>query len=389
MRRSNKKPKTRYDMRFYKDRARIQYIQLKLCERAEEMLAIFGALTYRSGRRLSGPCPVHGGDRQNAFAFYPDGHSVPGFWRCYSHQCEQTFGKTVLGCIRGMMSHQKGWVQRGMGTVDFADAVDWACDFLQIDLDAISPAELEALDTENPSDRRQEAKIDRQLFSRRKWRSMLRIPEFYFSQRRKPGWSPEILDRYDVGYCDGSKPLSDMRCRSVAPVYDDDYKWVIGYTGRSIFDQCKDCKGYHFQKDSYSCPDRPDVFTKWKNARDFNREQHFYNSWFAKQYIQKTRKAVLVEGPGEVWRAEEAKIPITLACFGVGLTERQQIVLEMMGIDELFICMNNDEAGLKSRDAILEQVGDQYKCHPLTIPKADFGEMEPRAVSRFLKSKIK
>lgn len=330
---------------------------------------------------MSGCCPVHGGDRHNALVFFPDGDTAPGVWKCYSHQCEHSFGKTVLGLIRGVLSHQKlGWTKPGMDTVDFTEAVDWACDFLGIRLDTISSAELATI-KEAREKRPVAPKIDRSLCNRQQWRQMLKIPAPYFMYSRKPSWSANILDKYDVGYCNGDH-LEGMRCRSVIPIYDAEYYHVIGYTGRSIFEKCPQCGGYHYHKSK--CPKHPGSYSKWKNSSGFNRDQHLFNLWFAKPHILQRRKAVLVEGPGEVLRVEEAGIQISLATLGVGLTDAQQILLEMLGVNEVIICMNSDEAGQESRDVIAKQLMPTCRVHAPKIPAGDFGEMYPLDVYDFL-----
>jgi hypothetical protein len=45
------------------------------------------------------------------------------------------------------------------------------------------------------------------------------------------------LEDYDVGYCDN--PAKPMYERAVVPIYDNEHKYIVGCTGRSIFEKCE------------------------------------------------------------------------------------------------------------------------------------------------------
>jgi hypothetical protein len=62
--------------------------------------------------------------------------------------------------------------------------------------------------------------------------SSLVIPSEYYISR---GYSAEILSKYDIGLC--NKDGKEMSDRVVAPIYSDDHRYVVGCTGRSIYNK--------------------------------------------------------------------------------------------------------------------------------------------------------
>ena len=66
------------------------------------------------------------------------------------------------------------------------------------------------------------------------------------------------------------------------------------------------------------------IHSKWRHNKDFKTQEHLYNMWFAKEFIQSTRTAIIVESPGNVWRLEEAGIHNSVAIFGTNLSIKQK-----------------------------------------------------------------
>ena len=171
-------------------------------------------------------------------------------------------------------------------------------------------------------------------WSKEKLRQTLEIPCEYYINR---GYSSDVLDKYDVG-------LYNKRNRVVVPVYDDSYKYVAGFLGRSVHDQCKKCKKWHDSK--HKCPNKVYEIKeceKWLNG-SFESTNYLYNYWFAAEHIRKTGVAILVEGAGDVWRLEENGIHVSLALFGTDLTDSQRILLDRSGALSIIVMLDSDEA---------------------------------------------
>src|SRR4029078_7488580 len=87
-------------------------------------------------------------------------------------------------------------------------------------------------------------------------------------------YSQDTLIRYLVGDC--VKKGKQMSNRTVIPIFDNDNKWMIGCTGRSIFPKCDKCKKHHFGDDcKYGV-------SKWKHSIGLKTTQYLFNYWFAK-----------------------------------------------------------------------------------------------------------
>ena len=72
--------------------------------------------------------------------------------------------------------------------------------------------------------------------------SRIKLDDQYYINR---GLSHEIIKRYHIGICDNRN--KKFYKRVVIPILSEDGKRVVGFTARSIFNQCDKCKGYNIQ----------------------------------------------------------------------------------------------------------------------------------------------
>ena len=362
----------------YFDWKKISEIQEMVSYRAEEFFDFLNLDYYNCGRYLAGPCPVHGGDNRTAFNFFTEGESNKCNWICYTHHCERPlksggFGNNLVGLIRGI----KG--------LEYKPAVDFLCDYLKIDINNIK------IDLEKES-RYKTQKQNNILYkerihkpgqiTREMVRSKLIIPSHYYLSR---GYSQEILDKYDVGLC--TTFGKEMYGRVVVPVYDDDYRYVVGVTGRSIHEQ-HSCGLYHNIKEK--CPiGKESEYSKWKNNTNFSKSNYLYNYWFAKDSISNDGYAILVEGPGDVWKLEELGIKNSLALFGTELTDEQMLILERSGAMTLIIMTDNDEAGRIASINIKNKCQKLFRMYFPNFIGKDAGELNKTNVTRDIEPIIK
>jgi DNA primase len=83
---------------------------------------------------------------------------------------------------------------------------------------------------------------------------------------------------------------------------------------------------------------------KWLCSKDFKDKLHLYNYWRARPHIEKSRTVVVVEGPGDVWRLEEAGVRNSVALFGSSVSGQQrQLFNSIMGT--FIVLTDNDPAG--------------------------------------------
>lgn len=366
------------------DQNKIKIICDQLCDRIEDLLSVLD-LEYKINHKfISMSCPIHGGDNIGALNLYHIGDSYRGNWKCRTHHCEEIFKASIIGFIRGVISHRKyGWNKHGDNACSFEEAVDYATSFLNISLKDIKISNLnkdKTLFINSSKVLCNTQKTQHNLIDRSIVRKSLNIPSKYFISR---GFSAEILDKYDVGDCDNK--LKEMYERAVVPIYDQEYLGMIGCTGRSWFEKCSTCKAFHNPKSE--CPNDEYAWkqSKWKHNSGFKTQESLYNFWFAKEYIKESGQVILVESPGNVWKLEENGIHNSVALFGSNLTDRQKTILDTSGAMSLIIIMDSDEAGDKARKQIYDKCHRVYNIHNIKVYKNDIAEMSSEEIEQEIK----
>jgi 5S rRNA maturation endonuclease (ribonuclease M5) len=357
------------------DQFKLKALSDLVCDDIENLLAALNITDYKMlDKMVSMSCPIHGGDNASAFNLYHQGDTYRGNWKCRTHQCEQTFKSSIIGFIRGCLSNSKyGWTKDGDQVVSFQDAVDFATKFTNKTLAdiSISRKQKEKCQFVNTvkyiatAEKSSTPKISRSFI-----RKNLAIPSSYFLNR---GFSKEVLNSYDVGEC--LTQGKEMCNRAVAPIYDIDYQYMVGCTGRSLFEKCDQCKAYHDPKES--CPAKENVwkYSKWRHSYGFKTEEHLYNFWKAKNFVKDHHAIILVESPGNVWRLEEAGINNAVAMFGSSLSDRQKMLLDISGAMTIITIMDNDEAGRNAAKKIFKKCEKTYNIFDVSINYSDLAEM--------------
>ena len=366
------------------DQAKLKILCDDLCDHIEEVLDYFGLEYKTSNKMVSMSCPIHGGDNIGAISLYTHGDSYRGNWKCRTHNCEQVFKGSVLGFIRGILSHQKhNWIKSGDTTCSFQETIDFVTTFLRKDLKDIKISNSSRnkqrfsniISNISNTSQKTESLVTREII-----RKNLIIPATYFINR---GFSVDILNKYDVGLCD--KPNKEMSNRVVAPIYDNDYRFMVGCTGRSIFEKCIDCGSFHNQSDECPPEETLYLYSKWKHSANFKSQNHLYNYWFAKEHIKEQSTVIVVESPGNVWRLAEAGIHNSVAIFGSSLSDRQKMLLDASGAMSIIILTDNDNAGRQAALQIQQKCKNTYKIYTPTISKADIGEMSIQEINTEIK----
>lgn len=316
---------------------------------------------HKIGNRIAFACPLHGSHNPNSGSIYLNNFT----WSCYTRLCQEEHGKPVVFLIKALLE------QNLEKTIDFK--------YLYGYIDSV--CKNGTLETVVPEERKITRVISEGKIGRDAVRSRLQIPSPFFINR---GFSPEILDRYDVGDC--LNDSSPMKYRVVVPVYDDDYEKMVGCVGRTKNPACPKCGKYHV--DYRKCPENPLELlwaAKWTVSKNFKVENYFYNLWFAKKHIQETKTAVLVEGQSDIWRLEEAGIKNGLGLFGARLTAPQSLILNELGVYNVIIATDNDATGSKVSSSIKKRLDSFYKVTILKPTAKDFGDMTIEQVQNSFK----
>jgi 5S rRNA maturation endonuclease (ribonuclease M5) len=366
------------------DQFKLKILCDDLCDNIESLLDHF-ELEYKSnGKMMSMCCPIHGGDNPSAISLYYTGDNYRGNWKCRTHNCEKIFKGSILGFIRGIISNKKyHWEKDGDKFCSFKEAVEFATKFLDKDLSNIKISNADRnkkVFTAVVGYIHNEVKELQKLVKRDSIVKALDIPAKYFIDR---GYSEETLKKYDVGLCD--KPGKEMYNRIVVPIYDDNYEYMVGCSGRSIFEKCDKCSSFH--DPNHVCPNKDNqwVYSKWKHSKDFKSQNHLYNFWFAKEHIMKSNIAIILESPGNVWRLEENGIHNSVGIFGSSLSDRQKVILDSSGAMSLVILTDNDEAGRKAAEQIKIKCQNTYKIYIPKITAKDVGEMTTEQINEEIK----
>jgi len=342
------------------DQFQLNAISNIACDRIEDLLNALNITDYRlMDRMVTLTCPIHGGDNESAFNLYHQGDSYRGNWKCRTQQCESTFKSSLIGFVRGCLSHNKyDWKQPGDKMATFAESVDFIVKFTEHNLDSIKVSKkqkekdtfVSTVKVLSVSDVKPVRTITRSIITK-----ALNIPSPYFLNRN---FSSEILIKYDVGDCMAEG--KEMSNRAVVPIYDYDHKFMIGCSGRSI---------------NNGVP-------KWKHSDGFRAEECLYNYWYAKDFIKKTSVVILVESPGNVWRLEESGIHNSVALFGSSLKDKQKMLLDISGAMTIIAIMDSDEAGKKASEQIKAKCNKTYNVINLTIDYPDVAEMNTESIKK-------
>lgn len=366
----------------YNDQAKLNSLTAVATQHLERIYNYFNIEpSYKNDILIKSTCLIHGGDNPTALNLYYNG-DIRIHYKCRTHQCEELFGSSLISLVRGGLSRTKyNWKLHGDKEATFNEAVEFLLEITQQNFGTLK-ADPYSLD----SDKLQFSSLvngftmpDPQLtgIQRDFYRSKVEIPASYYLQR---GYSIEVLDKYDVGTC--KRPKKSLYQRAVVPIYDNSGEIILGFTGRSIFPECSQCKHYHN-------PDKEcGFFPKWKHTAGFQKENCLYNYWYAKDYILNSGVVVLVESPGNVWRLEEAGIHNAVALFGAHLSTNQKKIIDASGAFSIVCLLDNDAAGIKGAKKIYEECSKMYRVYFPEFNENDIADMNVDIVTSDIKPLI-
>ena len=366
----------------YNAQAKLHALTALAVQNIERIYSYFGTeICYKNNILIKSPCFTHGGDNPTALNLYYNG-DIRVHYKCRTHQCEELFGSSLISLVRGGLSRTRyKWKINGDKEASFNETVDFLLKITDQNFNSLS-SEHTSID----GDKLQFSSMvngftmpETNLTGIRRdfYRSKVEIPSSYYLQR---GYSIEVLDKYDVGTC--KRPRKSLYQRAVVPVYDDSGEIILGFTGRSIFSECSECKHHHD-------PDKEcHFFPKWKHTSGFQKENCLYNYWYAKDKILESGVVVLVESPGNVWRLEEAGIHNSVGIFGAHLSQNQKKIIDSSGALSIVCLLDNDEAGLSGSKKIHEQCSKMYRLYFPELDVNDIGDMDVDIVTSDIKPLI-
>lgn len=347
----------------------VAFIQARACERIIEIFDALGCEYVERHDYIQLACPVHGGDNSRAvFWAIRSNH-----WECKTRNChkEQISGpsNSVFGLIRGTIQHRTG------KPCSFQQAVHFAAQALglkNIHVDAQTAQDIEMSKVMGQY-RRKKTPVKNKGILLRDIIEHLTPDTVYYPNR---GVSRDIIAKYHISFCD--TPKKPLYKRAFFPILDETGKYVVGWSGRSIYGECGKCKMHH-HPDRQLCPDRKyaHLFAKWRHSTNMRAESCLYNLWYAKPFISRTGTAILCEGPGDVWALESAGIHNGVALLGLNLSNHQRLMLQNAGALTIICAFDNDEAGMAATKKIQKELNHYFRIFCATPNNAkDIGEMD-------------
>lgn len=373
----NQQPKTKYHFD-------ISTINKLILNNLEQFFKYFNLNLNSDNNKYYGPCPIHAqSDNPQAIIIYKNS----GIWLCTTHGCEGTFSKGPIGLIRGLLSSQKrGW-QESNNTdkvLSINDTINFTLKFLNKNCDDLVKTKTDDISyNEKKSFIRQGylLKKNKILFDIPTYQRYCEIPSPHFLSR---GYSPEILIKYNIGIM--KKKNHEFFDRTIVPIFDNWGEYIMGLTARINEPLCLVCSYHHpvgtkcIDKSTYMSP-------KWEHNFGFDKKSYLFNYWKAKDCINKFGKLIIVEGPMDCVRLQEADICYSVALLGSNISNQQCIFIKKCNIDTIIIATDNDEGGGIARESIMKNLGKNYKYINIDIPQNDIGDLSIKQVQELFNEK--
>lgn len=322
----------------------------QILEKITEIFSYFNISFVEHNNRYAMNCPVHGGDNPEACCVFTNNGEYGVNWKCYTACCEEEYGKSLFGFVRGVLSYKAG------DKVSIKDTYKFLRTFISTNLTTQTKEVKQDYLKYFLTKKKESIKT---TIQRQDIRSKIQIPSPYYINR---GFSEQVLDEFDVGLCvEKGKP---MYKRSVVPVYDEDYNYV-GCVGRAT--------------DEYFKP-------KWLHSKGFKKD-FLYGYNIAKNYITNDT-LFLLEGQGDVWRMHEAGYKNSVGIFGASINDSQLVILEESGVLNLVILTDYDDAGQKAAEQIQKKCGRRFNYIRPKLSTKDVGELSVEKLLSELNSQL-
>lgn len=290
----------------------------------------------RSGNKLIGPCPVHGGDSPRAFAVDTERQ----LWHCFSkcqgggNQLDLVAKKEDISIREAALKLQAFFLAGGISSERVTPPVTATPPRKAPEPHASSPKRDDEATAENPP---LKVKLD------------LKPDHPHLLQDR--GLKVETVQHFGIGYC--SRGI--LRGMIAIPVHDEEGT-LVTYAGRRL--KAIDIKEHG----------------KYKLVKGFRKELVLFNLNRAKAY-QKEHGLILVEGFFSVAKLFEAGLPNVVASMGCELSEQQARLLSEA--KEVIILFDGNDAGYTGAEKAREKLNPLV---PVRVVKLEAGT-EPESFS--------
>lgn len=288
-------------------------------------------------------CPVHNGDRKDAWSWQID----IGIWKCFSNGCQDKYGNDIFGLVRGIKD------------CGFKEALDFVKEFVGGELNPAKIKELKDIRDNRVFVYSAKKKVPQKTYTND---CLARIT--YHDYLEKRGFTREIIEKYHIGI--GKENHGYMVDRIIFPIRNLDGQ-IVAFSGRTLHSDWKE-RG----------------IPKWKHSKDFelHANKMLFNIDVAKEEIERTGVAILVEGPIDALRLVESGIKNVVAVLGKTLYNGQISELIRAGATRLIIAFDNDNPGKTGADKAVKLAAPFFDVTKVEITSGqkDYGEMNATEV---------
>lgn len=317
---------------------------IKIADNIEVILEMLHLDYKKNGIKTLLACPIHGGDNKDACVIYVN-TDVPN-WKCYTHGCHNE-GKSLVSFLKMVLQTDTlrciKWIEKNFGV-------------LEIDNNYRFNINVNTLNQKRKEDTKT---IDKDFIKK----NINPYVKFYLDK----GFTKEVLNKYGVGI--GNEKIEKMHNRIIVPVFNDDNSKCVGILGRTLYEKCLLCDLYHHKHSVCPTNKMYNNFSKWKNSPGFYCNSYLYNYWFAREYIQKTKTIILVEGQADVWKCDMAGIKNVVGIFGNTLTEDQKMLIEESGATRLITFLDPDSGGISGTKSIIKYAENMFTYYNIEYQK--------------------
>lgn len=280
---------------------------------------------------INGPCPVHNGDRLDAFSW----HVEAGIWKCFSKGCHDKYGIDIYGLICGVLDCSKGAALA---------MLEKLFEGKEIDQKEITHYRENQINKNFVESVKEIKKYDESVLDKFTYHT-------YLEGR---GFPRDLIESYHIGYVGNG--FSYMSNRVIVPIRDVDGS-IVGFSGRTIFEDWKE-RG----------------IPKWCDSKGFVKTNFLFNLDKAKPYIEEYDSVILVEGPFDVLRLEQAGIHNSVAVLGRKLHNQQIGLLLASSCSKLVVAFDSDSPGQTGADNAERTSASFFTVNKVKLPTKDAGD---------------
>ena len=109
-------------------------------EKIEELFSMFKIKWAKGKNYYYGQCPLCKSESKTALSYYPSAlGATHSYWLCRSNNCHDTYMKSPIGLIRGLLSV----TEYGGKMAEWTKTIDWIMEF--VDCKGMTPNEFRQL----------------------------------------------------------------------------------------------------------------------------------------------------------------------------------------------------------------------------------------------------